>query len=43
MIWMSWKNILQKFSYVIISEINVPTNFELAKEKAPEPAELGEV
>ena len=38
MIWMSWKDILQKFSDVIICEINEPTNFELAKEKAPEPA-----
>ena len=41
MMWMSWKDILQKFSHVIICEINEPTNFELANEKAPEPADFG--
>ena len=41
---MSWKDILQKFSDVIVCEINEPTNFELAKEKAPEPAkDLGQL
>lgn len=32
---MSWSNILEKFSHLLICEINEPTNFELAEEVAP--------
>lgn len=35
-IWMSWADIQDKFSNLLICEIKEPTNFELVEEKAPE-------
>ena len=32
---MSWTDIQEKFSNLLICEIKEPTNFELAEEKAP--------